>query len=146
MKVEDLDALRPEPKVICINKKEIDVSFVPCGITFDLEEIMDQLRSIKIYDIPDAINSDIGENEVIELKNKNKENMKKAFDLSLDLCAVFCSHKYPELDKDYFMFETDAIQVEKLVSAIKDALNHAYDGVNIKEGGSKNSKAAKKKK
>jgi len=125
MKVEDLDVLRPESRMIHIGGKDIDVSFIPCGITFDVDTIIRELQSID----QDAI-------------LKNGSETKRAFELSVELCSIFCSHNYPELDKEWFLQNTDANQIQIFSSAIKDALIKAYSGI---ETNSKNQKAPKKK-
>jgi len=125
MIVENLDILRPTAKMLHIGGKDIDVSFIPCGITFDVDTIIRELQSIDQKKIM-----------------MNGEETKKAFDLSIDLCVAFCTFKYPELDKKWFMENTDAKQIKGFSSAIKDALINAYDtGENVK-----NSKAPKKNK
>ena len=45
-KVIDLDILRPDSKLIKLGGKEIDVSFIPCGITFELDSIVQQLLKV----------------------------------------------------------------------------------------------------
>lgn len=126
MKVKDLDVLRPESKLIKLNGKEIDVSFIPCAITFDIDEIIKELSGITENDI-----------------RTNPEYTKKAFDLSIKLCAIFCQHNYPEMDEDWFRNNTDALQIKAFAESIKEALTRAYSG--IEEYG-KNAQAPKKKK
>ena len=126
-KVEDLDALRPQARFIKLGGNEIDVSFIPCGITFDVDQIMQELVSIT--------------ND--EIVNK-PEVTKRAFELSIKLCATFCSYKYPELDEKYFMDNCGANQIKAFTGAIKDALSRAYEG--IEKDNSKNLNAAKSKK
>lgn len=125
MKVENLDILRPEPKMIQIGGKDIDVSFIPCGITFDVDTIIQELQGMS-------------QEELLV----NKDMAKRAFDLSIKLCSVFCSHNHPELDEEWFFNNTDANQIKVFSMAIKDALVHAYAGV---ESNSKNLKAPRKK-
>ena len=124
MKVIDLDILRPEAKMIHIGGKDIDVSFIPCGITFDVDTIIRELQNID-------------QNKLLE----NGEETRRAFDLSIDLCVAFCSYKYPELNREWFMNNVDAKQIREFSSAIKDALVRAYD---IGDD-AKNLKAPKKK-
>jgi hypothetical protein len=144
MKIEDLDVLRPEPKFIKIGGKEIDVSFIPCAITFDIDQIMEQLQNITSKDlmIDEEAEKDFTDEEKLEAKNLRNKKIKETFDLSIRLCSTFCQHKYPELDETYFMDECDAGQVRKFVEYIREALNRAYNGIEV---GSKNLKAPKKK-
>jgi hypothetical protein len=125
MEIIDLDILRIKPKIVKLGGNEIDVSFVPCAITFDLDRIVRELSELKEDDI----------------KNDN-ELAKKAFDLSIQLCAIFCEHKYPEMDSEWFYNNTSPAQIKGFSDSIKDALNAAYAGV---DSNSKNLKAAKKK-
>ena len=112
MKVEDLDVLRPEKRIIRLGGKDIDVSFIPCGITFEIDRIMQELRTIN-------------QSKILE----NGEDTRRAFELSVEMCVAFCSHKYPELDYDWFMENVDANQIKVFSSTIQDALIRAYSGV-----------------
>lgn len=112
MKVQDLDVLRVEPRFIRISGKDIDVSFIPCGITFDIDDIIQQLGKLDP-----------------ELASKGGAETKKAFELSIQLCAIFCSHKYPELDLEWWNNNADALQVKTFAEAVKEALQRAYAGV-----------------
>ena len=124
MKVLDLDTLRPESVFIKVGGKDIDVSFLPTAITWDVDKIIQEL-------------STFDQDELL----KNNDNTKRAFDLSVKLCAVFCEHKYPELNEEYFLENCDANQIKIFVEAIKETLIKAYNGIDLK-----NLQAAKKKK
>lgn len=126
MRVEDLDVLRPEARFVKIGDKEIDVSFIPCGITFDIDSIMRELGQID-------------QKKILE----NGEETEKAFDLSIKLCAIFCEHKYPEMNEQWFRWNADVFQVKAFSDAIQEALSRAYAGV---ETSSKNLKAPRTKK
>lgn len=130
MIIEDLDALRPEAKFIRIAGIDIDVSFVPCGITFDVDRLVNELRGIS--DTQEKLN---------KLMEGGAE-AKRAFEISVELCACFCSRKHPEMDVDWFYDNADSEQIESFVSAIKSALQKAYAGVASK---SKNAQAPKKR-
>ena len=125
MEVLDLDLLRPEPKVIKLGGKEIDVSFIPCGITFDVDRITREI-------------SELG----IEAIKKGGEATQKAFTLSMELCAIFCQTKHPEMDEQWFQNNTNPQQVNALVTAIKETLFKGYEQV---QGYSKNGEAVKTK-
>jgi hypothetical protein len=124
MKIEDLDVLLPEKRIIRIGGKDIDVSFIPCAITFEVDKIIRELTTISKETILD-----------------NGEGTKRAFNLSVKLCSVFCEHKFPELDETWFMENTDPIQIKHFSSAIQEALQRSYLGI---VGNSKNLKAPKK--
>lgn len=114
MEVIDLDILRPEKRVVKITGKEIDVSFVPCAITFDLDEVMKELKAIPIKDI-----------------ERNKNGMaQKAFDLAIKECAIFAKNQHPEMDEDWFKKNVTVPQVQVFSKAIEQALLDAYKGVN----------------
>jgi hypothetical protein len=125
MKILDLDTLRPESTFIKVGGKDIDVSFLPTAITWDVDKIIQELSSF-----------------TKELLLENKEETKRAFDLSIKLCAIFCEHKYPELNEKYFLENCDVNQIKVFVDSIKGTLFKAYNGIEID---SKNLKAAKKK-
>ena len=104
--VRDLDALRPERRIVKLHGEEIDVSFVPTGITFDIDKV------------------------VLEMANLDQK--KKAFNLGVKLCAVFCEHDHPEMTEEWFRKETTAIQVSGLGEEIRKALSQAYEGIDSK--------------
>jgi hypothetical protein len=112
--VIDLNVLRPESVLVELgpNKNQIDVSFIPVGITFDVDEIVQKL----IPYTPEVIEAD-----------KSGEKTREAFDLSIELCTVFCSHKHPDMDKDWFLDETSPQQVEALATIISDTLLASYE-------------------
>ena len=125
MKVQDLDVLRPEPRIVTIGGKGIDVSFIPCAITFDVDAVVREL-SVLTQD---------------EIKN-DPPKTRRAFELSVKLCAIFCAYKYPELDEEWFLNNTNVNQIAAFAEAIKDALSKAYAGIEVD---SKNLKAPRKK-
>ena len=111
MRIEDLDILRPEPRLVKLGGNEIDVSFIPCAITFELDRIMGELSKISQEDV-----------------TANSEVTRRAFDLSIDLCVAFCSHKHPDMDREWFMENVDAGQVRVFALAVREALQKAYAG------------------
>jgi hypothetical protein len=114
MKIEDLDVLRPEPKFIRLGEKEIDVSFIPCGITFEVDKIVQELATMT--------------QEVI---GDNSTGTKRAFELSIKLCVLFCERKHPELNEEWFLDNIDALQIKKFTEAIQEALMRAYRGIDL---------------
>ena len=112
MKVIDLDILRPEPDIVKIGGREIDVSFVPCGITFELDEIVRQLVKV----------------DGKKLKDDKAEQL-KAFDLGIRLCAVFCQHNHPEMGEQWFRSNASSQQITAFAQAIQAALGKSYEGV-----------------
>jgi hypothetical protein len=49
--VIDLDILQPEKTEVILAGKTIDVSFVPCGITFEVDDIVQKLHAIPLKEI-----------------------------------------------------------------------------------------------
>jgi len=119
----DLDVLRPKSVIVKLKGNEIDVSFIPTGITFEVDEIVQKL----IPYTAEAIAAD-----------KTGKETREAFDLSIELCSVFCSHKYPEMDDAWFRDDTSPQQIEALATVISDTLLSSYEAM---EGYQKNLKA-----
>lgn len=110
--VLDLDILRPEPRILKLNGKQIDVSFVPCGITFEVDDIIQSL-------------SKIGESDILE----GGESSRTAYELGIKLCALYATVKNPEMNEAWFRNNTNPEQVGAMVQAIREALMISYRGV-----------------
>lgn len=126
MEVVDLDLLRPEPKIIKLGGKEIDASFIPCGVTFEIDKIMREMSTLNADEVTAG-------GDVTAL----------AFDLSIRMCAVYCQCKYPEMDEAWFKANATAGQIQKLTTVLREALVAGYKEV---EAYSKNVEAVKQKK
>lgn len=109
--VVDLDIIRPKKKIVKLNGKEFDVSFIPCGMTFEVDELIRKLGTFN------------------EEALKDQKNVKIAFDTTVQLCSVFASYKYPELDENWFKDNVDAAQIGVFAEAIKESLVRSYKGV-----------------
>jgi len=120
MKVVDLDVLRPEKKVIKLSGEEIDVSFIPCGITFDVDAIMQEIAGL--------------DQQAVQAGGAEA---RKAFDLSISLCVAFCSWQHPELDANWFRGNVSPQQLGAMSEAIQDALMQAYAGIEIPQKAAK---------
>jgi hypothetical protein len=112
-KVNDLDILRPEPKILKINGKEIDVSFIPCGITFDIDDVIQEMSKINVHKLL-----------------KDRKEAKRAFDLGVKLCSIFCSHRYKEMDEQWFRDNATSQQIDAFALEIQSALMKTYEDVN----------------
>jgi hypothetical protein len=112
MKVIDLDTLRPEPQIVKIGGREIDVSFVPCGITFELDDIVQQLVKLDAKKV-----------------QGDREEMRRAFGLGVKLCAIFCEHKYPDMNEAWFLENCQPDQINGFTGAVQAALVRSYQGV-----------------
>ncbi len=111
-KIIDLDLLRPKKHLVKLAGHEIDVSFIPLGITFEIDSLSRQLLAIS----PDK-------------RGAGGEETKKAFDLTIKMCSTFASLKHPEMDENWFRENADARQLGVFASAIRTALEESYKGV-----------------
>ncbi len=112
--IKDIDILRPEANISIIGGEEVDLSFVPNGITFEVDALLREIN-----------NTASSVKELIDDTDKQK----KAFDLSIDLCVLFCSRKHPKLNKEFFLEECVPIQIRSIVDDIKKALDLSYEAV-----------------
>jgi len=123
MEIIDLDLLKPEPKIVKLNGKEINVSFIPCAITFQVDETIREIQGL------DA-----------EKVQAGGDDTARAFKLGIKLCALYCSVKNPEMNEKWFMENSSPAQVQVLVDCIRNALFTGYQQV---EDYSKNVEAVK---
>ena len=114
--VRDLDALRPQPRVVRLAGNDIDVSFIPVGLTFDIDQVTAEMAKLDTKKLHDG---------------EGKET-RKAFDLTVKLCATFCQWKHPEMTEEWFRENTDAHQLRVLGDSIREALTSAYEGIDAK--------------
>lgn len=110
--VLDLDIIRPKTKKVKLAGKTIDVSFVPCGITFEVDEIVRKMANLD----PNKIETDVAE-------------ARKGFDLAIDLCVAFASIQNPEFTKSWFLKNCSPAQLNGLADVIKVALYDSYKGL-----------------
>ena len=109
--IVDLDILKPPKKIIKLGGVQIDVSFVPCGITGEIDSLV---RKLSEYD---------------ENKLKDEKSSKEALDIIIKLCSTFASFKNPELSEKWFRENVEMPQINAFVSLIKEALIRSYAGV-----------------
>jgi hypothetical protein len=109
--VIDLDVLRPPPQFVKLGGNKIDISFIPCALTFEVDRLAQELGKLDLVEV-----------------NKGGKAAEKAFDIAIDLCAVFCSAKHPEMTKDWFMQNTDPVQINRLAETIQSTLQRSYAG------------------
>jgi len=110
--IVDLDILRPKRKCVRLANKTIDCSMIPCGITFEIDEIVRNLIKLNQK----------------EVKGGGEET-RKALDLTIKLCATFAGVEHPEMTEDWFRKNVDARQTAKMADIIKDALLRSYEGI-----------------
>ena len=119
----DLDVLRPQQVVVELAGKQIDVSYIPVGITFDVDAIVQKM---------------VGYTE--EMVQAGGDAAREALDLSIRLCSVFCSVKYPELDEEWFRTNVSSGQLQRLAQVISETLMSSYNDM---EGYQKNVETVK---
>ncbi len=123
--VIDLDILRPESRMVKIGKETIDVSFVPCGITFEVDDIVSQLTDVVL-----AMEKETNLKGEDAVRASAKSPLTKvAFELGVKLCVLFCSMSHPEMDEAWFMENTAASQVGIMSDEIQVALTASFKGV-----------------
>lgn len=108
----DLDIIRPNKKRVKLAGKIVDVSYVPCGVTFEVDDLIRKLGAIgpaKLENDPAA--------------------QKEAFSISIKLCSLFFSVHYPDMTEKWFLDNVAIDQINVIVDAIKDALIDSYKGV-----------------
>lgn len=109
--VIDLDILRPAPQIVKLGGNEIDVSFIPCALTFEVDRLANEMARVDLKEV-----------------SKGKKEAEKAFSLAIDLCAVFCSAKHPKMNREWFLQNTDPVQINKLAETIQKTLERSYAG------------------
>jgi hypothetical protein len=110
--VQDLDILRPKTRNVKIGGREFDLSFIPVGITYEVDEIVRQIVKLDLKELA-----------------KNGEETKKGLDLSVKLCVTFLQFKDPTCDMSWFLANVSPIQTEKLANIIQETLQESYKGI-----------------
>lgn len=108
----DLDILRPKIKKVKLAGKILDISYIPCGVTFEIDGIIREMGTL----------------DVSKLDRDTKET-KRGFDLTLKLCSTYASIQYPEMTEEWFRKNCSAEQLNVLVTSIRNALTESYKGV-----------------
>lgn len=113
MDVLDLDALVPEKQIVKLGGFEVDVTIVPLGITFKINDVIRKFGSVDQAAI-----------------NANDEGaVNSGIDLSIDLCVAFCERQHPEMTREWFLDNCDIGRVNALAMKIREALERSYEGV-----------------
>jgi len=110
----DLDIIKPKKQAVRLNGKVIDISFIPCGITFEIDNIVRELMKLNQEEV-----------------TKGGEETKKALDWTMKLCATFTSVENPDMNENWFKKHVSAEQANMMAEKIKDTLLRSYD--NVKE-------------
>jgi len=125
MEVIDLDILKPAGRVIKIDGKSIEISFIPVGITFQVDQITKKLFEYQKVDL-----------------EADSAKAEEAFDLAVKLCALFCEKEYPDLNEKWFRSNATAGQIQVLTGQITKTLTESMQGL---ERYAKNAAGAKAK-
>jgi len=118
LNVVDLDILKPQKVIIKLSGKEIDASYVPLAITFEVDKLVREL-------------ADFSDPKVLE---EDETAMRRVLDISCELCGLFSSWQHPELTAEWFRSYADVAQVNGFVTVIKETLERAYNGVEAYPG------------
>ena len=110
--VLDLDVLNPTPTIVKLDRKEIDVSFIPVGITFEVDEVVKELAGFSEEEL-----------------EKGGDQARRAIDLAIKLCSLFCSVRYPAMNEAWFRANASPGQILSFSEVIKDTLTSSYQGV-----------------
>lgn len=110
--IVDLDILRPKKVCVQLAGKTIDVSFIPVGITFEIDQIVRELMALNQKEI-----------------QAGGADTKKALDLTIRLCATYAGIDHPEMTEEWFRKNVDAKQTARMADIVKDALLRSYEGV-----------------
>jgi hypothetical protein len=110
--IVDLDILRPKKQVVRLAQKIIDVSCIPCGITFEIDQIMRELSMLDQKKITEG-----------------GEEARKALDLTIKMCVTFASVEYPDMNENWFRKKVSVEQAKAMADVIKDSLLKSYEGV-----------------
>ena len=110
--VLDLDVLNPKPRIVKIGGMEIDVSFMPVGITFDVDEIVQEMGTFTVEEL-----------------EQTGDQARRALELSVKLCSLFCSVKFPTMNEAWFQANASTGQIMAFSEVVKDTLTSSYQGV-----------------
>jgi hypothetical protein len=131
MKIIDLDILKPEAKIIRLGGNDIDVSFLPSGITFEIDALMKKLYALSSSD------------EKIKILAEGGAEAEEAYKIAVEICGCFCARKFPEMNADWFKENCNSAQITAFAQAIQGALTQAYNTGDTK---TKNAVTTKRKK
>ncbi len=121
----DLDILKPPSRMVKLKAREIDVSFIPCAITFDIEEIR-----LELVELVKDIEAKTGKKGAAALESATDgPNDKRVLELGVKMCVAFCAVKFPDMDVDWFMTNTSPAQVAAMSQEIQLALTQSLKGV-----------------
>ena len=109
--IVDLDVLRPPPKIMRLGGNDIDVSYIPTALTFEVSRITQELSGLDVDEMA-----------------KGEDAAQRGFNMMVELCALYCSWKHPEMTVEWIMDNTNAAQVNAMSECIQKTLEQAFAG------------------
>ena len=113
--VRNLDLLKPETHEVELLGKTLDLSFMPCGVVFDINDVVSELAALT-----DGKMEELSEGGNIA---------RKAFELTVKLCAIVTESQYPELTAKYLQDHMSIRQLEALAGEIRGLLDRELAAV-----------------
>lgn len=113
--VYDFDVVKPKSCNVKIDGFTYDLSYIPVGITFDIEAIIKGMREL---DAPKLVGGD------------NVE-IKKGLNLSIKLVFVLLNYWNPEITETYITNKFTPGMIETLVHIIKQSLTTSMEGIKL---------------
>lgn len=113
--VHDLDVLRPQPEYVKLAGKKIDISFIPSGIAMEAMQMQQELQ--KLTDTP----------EKIKKVRAGGKAAQRTFEIAAELCAGITKSQYPEMDKEWLLNHTDALQIKALIGFVTAAVSRSLE-------------------
>jgi len=113
--IKNLDLLKPEAHSIKLLGKDIDLSFMPCGIVFDINDVVNEL-AVLTTDKTDEL-------------AEGGRIARKAFELTVKLCAIVTESQYPELTAEYLQNHMSIRQLESFAGEIRGLLDRELAAV-----------------
>ena len=110
--VIDLDLLIPKKRKISLAGEEIDLSFIPFGLTLKVSDIMKKLAKVQVStkDTPETAT----------------EKTEQAAELSLEMCALLCSYKNPNITADWLKEHANTAQLHALIDRVTELVTEEY--------------------
>jgi len=111
--VYDFDIVKPKSCNVKIDGFLYDLSYIPVGITFDIEAVIKGMRDLDAPKLLDADNIEI----------------KKGLNLSIKLVFTLLNYWNPEITEEYIIKKFTPGMIETLVHIIKQSLSTSMEGI-----------------
>ncbi len=110
MKVHDLDKLKPEPIMVKLGGKEIDISFVPSGVALEMMRIREKLEALT------------GSSDKLKKIEEGGGEAQQSFLLAAEICALLTKAQYEEMDREWLLNNTNVQQLKVLIELITNSV------------------------